>query len=143
MAANIEKRKEPMNKRYPTLLLLFAAAVFTQCVSSHKITYNIPPTLSKTQRDELLDKCNKGKELFKANCSGCHGIFTKGKDGIPNFTAAQIDNYSARFLRHDPKNHAVTKQMSPDQMNDVLMFLRFREVKKTANTPATGNSKNR
>ena len=132
-----------MNKRYLVLLLLLGAAVFTQCIASHKITYNIPTTLSGAQRDELLDKCNKGKELYKANCSGCHGIFTKGKDGIPNFTSAQIDNYSARFLRHDPKNHAVTKQMSPDQMNDVLMFLRFRDVKKTDKTSAATRSAKR
>ncbi len=132
-----------MNKRYPIPLFLFAAAIFMQCKSSNKITYNFPATLSKTQRDELMDKCQKGKELFKANCSGCHGIFTKGQDNVPNFTAAQIDNYSARFLRHDPKNHAVTKEMSPDQMNDVLMFLRFRNVKKPDNTVATGASKKR
>ncbi len=123
-----------MKKQYPALLFIAVCAAFMQCKSSSKITYNIPTTLSKTQHDELLDKCKKGKELFKANCSGCHGIFTAGKDGIPNFTATQIDNYSARFLRHDPKNHAVTKEMSPDQMNDVLMFLRFRNVKKADNT---------
>ena len=113
---------------------MIVCAVFMQCKSSNKITYNFPASLAKAQQDELLDKCKKGKELFKANCSGCHGIFTAGKDGIPNFTATQIDNYSARFLRHDPKNHAVTKEMSPDQMNDVLMFLRFRNVKKPDNT---------
>jgi cytochrome c peroxidase len=132
-----------MNTRYLILLLLSLCVIFTQCKSSNKITYNFPTTLSKPQRDELLEKCQKGKELFKANCSECHGIFTKGKDKIPNFTSEQIDNYSARFLRHDPKNHAVTKEMSPDQMNDVLMFLRFRNVKKTDKAPVAGTPKGR
>ena len=126
-----------MNRRYFILLLLpIAAIIFMQCKSSKKVTYNIPTTLSDEQRKELLDKCKKGMELFKVNCSECHGIFSKGKDKTPNFTNEQIDNYSARFLRHDPKNHAVIKDMSPEQMNEVLMFLRFRKVEHPTTTTA-------
>ncbi len=124
-----------MNKRHLiSALSIIAAAIFMQCKSSNKITYNLPSTMTKEQKSELLEKCRKGQELFKVNCSECHGIFTKGKDKVPNFTNEQIDNYSARFLRHDPKNHAVTKDMSPEQMNSVLMFLRFRNVKKLPTT---------
>ena len=126
-----------MNKKYtPLILSLLLTALFVQCVTTDKIKYRYPDAFTKEQRKELKEKCDKGKELFKIHCSECHGIFTKGKDQVPNFTEQQIDNYTARFLRHDPKNHAVTRQMSPDQMNQILNFLRFRELPKSTTQPA-------
>ena len=109
---------------------MLSAVLFLQCATRNKITYNIPAGLSEAKRKELLEQCKKGKELYKANCSECHGIFTGGKDKVPNFTSTQIDNYSAKFLRHDPKSHAVTRKMSPEQLNEVLMFLRYRKINK-------------
>ena len=119
-----------MDRGRSMVLILVAAAFFMQCAQGDKITYHFPDTLSKGQRKELREKCDKGQKLFKIHCSECHGIFAKGKEKVPNFTQEQVDNYSARFLRHDPKNHAVTKEMSPDQMNEVLFFLRFRNLPK-------------
>ncbi len=101
--------------------------VFLQCATRPRITYNIPPTLPKDKQKELIDVANKGKELYKQNCAECHGIFTKGKDKIPNFTNTQYDNYSSRFLGHDPKNHAVVRQMSMEQLNEVFTFLRLKK----------------
>ncbi len=112
------------------LPVILTAALFLQCASEKQIEYNIPVTATEKQRNDLLEQCKKGRELYKANCGECHGIFTRGKDSIPNFSSTQIDNYSARFLRHDPKNHAVIKKMSPEQMNEVLMFLRYRKLDK-------------
>ncbi len=112
------------------LIVALLTILSVRCVTADKISYHYPEHLTKEQRKELKEKCDKGKELFKIHCSECHGIFTKGKEKIPDFTETQIDNYSARFLRHDPKNHAVTKEMSPDQMNQVLNFLRYRELPK-------------
>ena len=110
-------------------LLLFAALVilFSECAThKNKITYNIPATLSKENREKLITILDRGKELYKANCSECHGIFTQGKDSIPNFTNQQIDNYSSRFMRKDPKNHAVVIKMTGDQLNSVLTFLKYK-----------------
>ena len=102
--------------------------MFVQCASRKKITYNIPVNFPEEQRKQLLVVLDKGKKLYKANCAECHGIFTKGKDKVPNFTSSQIDNYSARFVARDAKNHAMAIQMSPDQLGQVLTFLRYRKA---------------
>jgi len=90
------------------------------------ITYNIPKGYPEAKRIALIEKLDKGKELYKQYCSDCHGIFHKGVDSVPNFSNAQIDNYSARFMRKDPKNHAVIAKMSNEQMNEILNFLRYK-----------------
>lgn len=110
------------------ILLLFLIPCYA---GNHKKKYVFPETFTKEQCAEMLEKCEKGEALFKEQCSSCHGIFTGGKDSIPNFTEKQIDNYSAKFLRHDPKNHAVSSNMSPDQLNETLMFLRYRKIDTT------------
>lgn len=77
----------------------------------------------------LIERAEKGKVLFKIHCSGCHGIFTKGKDGVPNFTKIQIDNYHATALIGlDPNNHTVAKKMSSQQIDYIITFLRLRKV---------------
>ncbi len=106
--------------------MLFAVLMYVQCSTGKKITYNIPESYPKEKRKEMIAILNKGKDLYKANCSDCHGIFTKGKDKIPNFTNTQIDNYSTRFILRDQRNHAVARQLSPEQLNSVLFFLRFK-----------------
>src|ERR1035438_1514706 len=102
------------------IAVLSVMLLFFAC--NKKIRYNIPSNYPETKRKELLSLLDKGKKLYKINCSECHGIFTKGKENVPNFTNIQIDNYSAKYLRRDPKNHAVLRNMSPEQMNDVLTF---------------------
>jgi len=109
------------------LLILCSFALFTQCASRHKIAYNIPADYPESKRKEFIGLLDKGQQLYKANCSECHGIFTSGKDGIPNFSKVQIDNYSARFINRDPRIHAVLRKMSPDQLNQVLAFLRYKK----------------
>ncbi len=82
-------------------------------------------------RQILLDKLEKGKILYKVHCSSCHGIYTKGVEGIPNFTKIQIDNYHmTALIGMDPINHAVAKKMSTEQVDQVISFLRFRTVTK-------------
>ena len=116
--------------RYQTLIMVILPGIlFMQCIGGKRSAYLIPDNVAEPKRSELISQCKKGKELYKVNCSECHGIFTTGKDKVPNFTTTQIDNYSAKFLRHDPKNHAVTRQMSPEQLNEILMFLRYRKIK--------------
>jgi len=110
-------------------IALSICLLFPQCAQRYKIEYNIPPNYTDAARDRLMTTINAGKELYKANCTECHGIFTKGKDKIPNFTNEQLDNYSSRFIRRDPKNHAAAIKMSPQQMNEVLTFLRYKKPK--------------
>lgn len=116
-----------MKPKYTILFLLIGLLLYN-CTPKAKITYNIPANYPEARKAQILEVCEKGKILYKTNCSECHGIFALGKDGIPNFTHSQIDNYSARFLRGDMKNHAVIKQMSMEQMSEILTFLRYRKV---------------
>lgn len=93
--------------------------------------YDIPEHVTQKNREALIEKCDKGKVLYKIHCSECHGIFTKGKDSIPNFTSIQIDNYhSTALIGIDAKNHAVAKKMSAEQVDQVITFLRYHKVKK-------------
>jgi mono/diheme cytochrome c family protein len=104
--------------------------LLTQCKTRQKIEYNIPKEIPEATRVIFLERCEKGKILFKINCSGCHGIFTKGKDGITNFTKDQIDSYRAvAQIGNDKKNHAVAAKMSAQQLDYILTFLSLRKDK--------------
>ncbi len=116
------------------LLIILACILFFQCATRSKVTYDIPPNYPEERKKEIIALFNKGKELYKANCSECHGIFTKGKDNMPDFTTTQLDNYSTRYIKGDLKNHAVARQMSPEQLNNVLLFLRYKKTKKADTT---------
>jgi len=120
-------------KRKYLLVLALLILCLSECAREKKIEYKIPDNYPEDKRKDLMATIEKGKKLYKANCSKCHGIFTKGEDGVPNFTDQQIDNYSSGFMRRDRKNHALALEMSPEQLNDVLSFLRYR---KTNGVPA-------
>jgi mono/diheme cytochrome c family protein len=113
-----------------TFFMTITVSLLLSCQTGNKVAYVLPPDTPPDQKKELVADIHKGQALYKIYCTECHGVFAKAKDGVPDFTDIQIDNYSAKFLRHDPKNHAVTRKMSPEQMNDILMFLRYRKVKK-------------
>ena len=110
------------------LCVFIFVSLFIQCSSHKKIEYNLPETVSAENREIILGRLEKGKVLYKLNCSSCHGIFTKGKDSIPNFTKDQIDNYrSAVLMANDKKNHAVATKMSPQQLDYIILFLSLRK----------------
>jgi hypothetical protein len=107
------------------LLSIFCCLLFPQC-TTRKVEYAFPEDAKKMQGyDELISHIESGKKLYKAHCTGCHGIFTKGKKDIPNFSRIQLDNYNSNFLKKDPKNHAVAAKLSKDQLNDIIIFLTF------------------
>jgi mono/diheme cytochrome c family protein len=110
------------------LILSLCVVVFQQCNSQKKFPYDIPDNVTAHNRALLIEKADKGKVLYQLHCSQCHGIFTKGKDGIPNFTKIQIDNYhTAALIGIDARNHAVAKKMSSEQIDQVITFLRIRK----------------
>jgi len=81
-------------------------------------------------RDSLVKICENGRTLFAEHCSGCHGIFSKGKDSVPDFTNAQIDLYGDKVLLRDPGNHESLINMSFADINAIQYFLRYREKSK-------------
>ena len=106
--------------------IILCGIVLLQCNAGRKVTYNIPEDYPEARKQQVIAIFEKGKILYKDNCSECHGIFTKGKDKVPNFSNTQFDNYSARFMRGDPKNHAVARKMSGEQLNQVLTFMKYK-----------------
>ena len=113
-----------------TILVLFAAVVLLyRCTNQKKVKYDIPSHVTENNRVLLLEKAEKGRVLYSLHCSGCHGIFTKGRDSVPNFTRLQIDNYhAAALIGIDARNHAVAKKMSSEQIDQVMTFLRLRKI---------------
>lgn len=115
--------------KYRYLIASFILTVtVVQCAVSKKVSYNIPSYFSGDRKVELMANLEKGRILFKENCSGCHGIFTKGKDGMPNFTNQEIKNYLTAYQTNDQKNHAVMKKLLPEEMSMILTFLQMRKI---------------
>lgn len=120
-----------MKSFFTLAILVLCSLIFHQCVTQKATAsaYDIPDHVTAANRQAFLDKCEKGKILYKIHCAGCHGIFTKGKDSIPNFTKIQIDSYhAAALIGIDPRNHAVAKKMSAEQIDQVITFLRLRKI---------------
>ena len=113
------------------IIVIICAIALIECTAHKKIEYNVPKSLPPEIRAIFLERCEKGRILFKLNCSGCHGIFTRGRDGVPNFTKDQIKSYSAvALIGRDSTNHAVAKKMSPQQIDYIVQFLSLRKAKK-------------
>jgi len=129
-----------MKSRHLAIILLGSLLALTQCNPGKKVTYNIPADYPPARRDQVIAIFEKGKLLYKENCSDCHGIFTKGRDKVPNFSNTQFDNYTARFMAGDPKNHAIVRKMSTEQLNQVLTFMRY---KRPLTDTATNKKKRR
>jgi len=127
-------------KSRPITLLIVSAIVLSQCAIHKKERYTIPPGTPPEMKDKVLETFEKGRKLYKANCSQCHGIFAKAKDGVPDFSAKQIDMYTSRFIMRDPTNHAVAVKMDQEQMGEVISYLRYRVTK---NSPAADSVKGR
>src|SRR5436190_17290128 len=116
--------------KYLLVICMFAGCFFlVDCSAKKKVEYDIPSHYGKEARENAIDWFEKGKILYKIDCAGCHGIYKKGKDSIPNFTKTQIDNYHATALIGlDQNNHAVAKKMSSEQIDYVITFLRLRKI---------------
>lgn len=129
MHVKLEENTNQLKKLLIITALIVCPFLFQQCIAEKKTAYDIPSHVTKENRVLLTEKAEKGKVLYKLHCSGCHGIFTKGKDGVPNFTKIQIDNYhTTALIGMDPKNHAVARKMSSEQIDQVVTFLRLRKV---------------
>jgi hypothetical protein len=110
--------------------IFLVSLLFQACASKKKVEYDIPSHYTEQARENAIDWFEKGKILYKVDCAGCHGIYKKGKDSVPNFTKTQIDNYNAMYIKGDPKNHSVASNLSPEQLYYILTFLRLRKVEK-------------
>jgi len=113
------------------LFIFFIPVLLFFCIqcASQKTKYIFPSALSQHKQDSLIILCEKGRLVYKEHCTGCHGIFSKGKDDVPNFSKEQIDMYASRASLRDPTNHAVMLEMPMDQLDAIQLFLLYRERK--------------
>ena len=118
-------RRTSTRAALPLAAALAAWAALAGCAGSHRDDVVLPPDVTGRNRAILLDRYEKGRDLFRRNCSECHGIFTAGRDSVPNFSLKQIDNYDARYVKGDPRNHAVARELSQQQVDYILTFLRL------------------
>ena len=115
--------------RISCFFIIVGCLLLMQCTAKKETEYNIPPDVGGANRTALIERFEKGKILYINNCSACHGIYTKGKDSVTNFTNQQIDNYTTLMLAN-PKNHAVLRKISTDQFDYIVTFLRLRRTGK-------------
>lgn len=83
----------------------------------------VPPSFSRTDSARLIQNWTIGMKLYKSGCSKCHGVFGNGKDTVSNFSKVQFDDYKSAFLAGDSTNHAVMAKMTPEELNNVFLFL--------------------
>jgi mono/diheme cytochrome c family protein len=109
------------------LLMIFITAVCSFCATPKGAQMqNLDGTAPEFQT-YVKAHFPKGAELFKKNCSGCHGVFTKGRDSVPNFTKIQMDSYNLAFLQGDTTNHAVAMGISQEEFELIALFFAFRK----------------
>ena len=113
-----------MTKNKIAILAFIALISFPGC-TSYKARYVIPAAFPERSKDELYALLEKGRILYNGNCADCHNTVFAGKNRIPGFTSLQIDNYATAVAGRNAKNHAVIKQMSPEQLNQVITFLTY------------------
>lgn len=116
-----------MKKNIALILLVSFCIAFTECKHQKETAYYIPDEYTGQTRANFIAMLENGQKLYKLHCAGCHGIFTKGKDSIPNFSKTQIENYAASALSDDPKNHSVAKKIRPYDLDLILQFLSYRK----------------
>ena len=121
--------KNRLMMKYICLIILAAAgAALARCSTQKKVEYNIPSHVDAEGRALFIERAEKGRILFREHCSGCHGVFAKSKDGMPDFTHRQIENYKARDIALKG-SHTTTRQLSSQQLDYIMDFLRLRAVK--------------
>lgn len=116
---------EKMRKINSIVSLLFLAVVLYQCSPGKNIEYNIYEGLQPEDKAYILTMVESGQGLYKEYCSQCHGIFSKGKDHIPNFSKEAMDDYKTSFVMKDEKNHSVATNITSEELDQILMFLTF------------------
>lgn len=115
-----------MKKAFIIAILSACYLIQANCKPQQQTAYVVPDEYTGQTRANFVAMLEYGQKLYKLNCSKCHGIFTKGKDSIPNFSKTEIENYAASALMDDPKNHAVIQKLRPEDLDMILQFLSFR-----------------
>lgn len=113
------------NIKLAALALIAVLLSTAACHRNRAIEYNMYGGLEPEQEQQLRASLEHGKELYKVNCSECHGIFNRGKRGIADFSEEELHDYERSFLQQDAENHAVMNNLSQEEMTNILLFLKL------------------
>jgi cytochrome c5 len=116
-----------MKKKILLISISALVLVMAKCTTQKQTAYIVPEQYTGETRVNMVKMLEHGQKLYRIHCSPCHGIFTKGKDSIPNFSKTQIEAYRSSALLDDPKNHAVAQKIRPYDLDMILQFLSFRK----------------
>jgi len=115
-----------MKKKYLSAFACVSFLMLMHCAAQlPEVEYVPPVNLTGAAREEVIAHIEKGKILFKKKCSKCHGVFTKGKESITNFSKQELKDYNIKFIQEDPLNHAFAQKMTDEELTDVIYFLQF------------------
>ncbi|MBK9271561.1 MAG: cytochrome c [Saprospiraceae bacterium] len=107
------------------LILLFS---FLSC--KPRIYYPLPENASANSKKVMQEYFNQGKDLYKINCSSCHGIYSRARDNSPDFTNQQLDTYLSKLKMESSDQHSMTEHISYNDMEAILHFLTYKRVRK-------------
>jgi mono/diheme cytochrome c family protein len=114
-------------KKLSLLTVLFALCLLIVKCTHKKAMFTVPGTITGDSKVAMEERLHEGQALFKIYCSSCHGIFSKGKDSIPNFSQTEIEAYKASIILDDQKNHAVAQKIRPQDLEKIFDFLLYRK----------------
>ena len=124
-----------MMKFFFLVIFVFSIVFLSlSCFAQPEVITKAPSNLTGDALADVLAHIEKGKILFKEKCAKCHGIYTKGKSKIPNFSKQELKDYNIKFIQQDPLNHAVAEKMTDEEIMDVIYFLQFYQRPEPYNT---------
>jgi hypothetical protein len=115
-----------------TFLYSILLVIFFDC-NSYKVNQIFPENVSDKRKIIYVENWNKGKILYKNNCASCHGLLQKNVKNIPDFSLKQIDTYTAKFKISDSTNHAFTKKLSTEELENIFFFIHYFDRKDNKN----------
>lgn len=118
-----------VNRNNMTLLrrMIFVAAAGTLvCCNMHRQVPKIPKSTPEAKRPALEARLERGSSLYADSCAKCHGKTGKGRQGVPALPRDDVDKYSIFYMNRTPTMHASAQKMNPDQLEDVLFYLKFK-----------------
>ena len=101
------------------MLLAISGGALSMCGTQKKVAYQIESHVTEENRVLFIERAEKGRILFREHCSGCHGVFAKAKDSVPDFTHHQIDNYNARAIAQSG-SHTTARKLSGEQLDYII-----------------------
>lgn len=95
-------------------------------MSSKKMTYDLPPTMTPDVQKEYLRQCEKGAVLYEMSCARCHTKKTAFSKKITDFTSAQLYSYELRRSNQTHENTLTSETVTTEELGYIIVFLQYK-----------------